>query len=163
MFDIGLGELLLVFIIGLVVLGPERLPSAVKSVVGWIRTIRGLASTVQRELAEELRLQELQQNLKKNDTLELKNLSPELKASVEQLKEATQTIHNPNILMPEQPITAASHDDQTLHNQEIDGQMTRSDKLSQELQPESTMVHIDNQHDNPKLDTDIVKQSASER
>ena len=36
MFDIGFSELLLVFIIGLVVLGPQRLPVAVKTVAGWV-------------------------------------------------------------------------------------------------------------------------------
>ncbi len=34
MFDIGFSELLLVFVIGLIVLGPQRLPVAVKTVVG---------------------------------------------------------------------------------------------------------------------------------
>ena len=41
-------ELLLVFVIGLIVLGPQRLPVAVKTVVGWIRTLRSLATTVQK-------------------------------------------------------------------------------------------------------------------
>lgn len=50
MFDIGFSELLLVFIIGLVVLGPQRLPVAVKTVAGWIRALRSLATTVQNEL-----------------------------------------------------------------------------------------------------------------
>ncbi|VDZ96948.1 sec-independent protein translocase protein [Salmonella enterica subsp. enterica] len=31
MFDIGFSELLLVFVIGLIVLGPQRLPVAVKN------------------------------------------------------------------------------------------------------------------------------------
>ena len=44
MFDIGFSELLLVFIIGLVVLGPQRLPVAVKTVAGWIRALRSLAT-----------------------------------------------------------------------------------------------------------------------
>ena len=57
MFDIGFSELLLVFVIGLIVLGPQRLPVAVKTVVGWIRTLRSLATTVQNELAG-LKLQE---------------------------------------------------------------------------------------------------------
>ena len=43
MFDIGFSELLLVFVIGLIVLGPQRLPVAVKTVVSWIRTLRSLA------------------------------------------------------------------------------------------------------------------------
>ncbi len=34
MFDIGFSELLLVFVIGLIVLGPQRLPVAVKTVAG---------------------------------------------------------------------------------------------------------------------------------
>ena len=49
MFDIGFSELLLVFIIGLVVLGPQRLPVAVKTVAGWIRALRSLATTVQND------------------------------------------------------------------------------------------------------------------
>ncbi|MDP1177683.1 Sec-independent protein translocase protein TatB, partial [Klebsiella pneumoniae] len=61
MFDIGFSELLLVFVMGLIVLGPQRLPVAVKTVVGWIRTFRSLATTVQTELAQELKLQEFQE------------------------------------------------------------------------------------------------------
>lgn len=43
MFDIGFSELLLISIVGLVVLGPQRLPVAIRTVMGWVRTIRGLA------------------------------------------------------------------------------------------------------------------------
>ena len=55
MFDIGFSELLLVLIVGLVVLGPQRLPIAIRTVMGWVRTIRGLAANVQNELAQEVR------------------------------------------------------------------------------------------------------------
>lgn len=88
MFDIGFGELMLVMVIGLVALGPERLPVAVKTIAGWVRTLRSLASTVQNELTQELKLQELQDSLKKVEQASLKNLSPELKASMDELKEA---------------------------------------------------------------------------
>jgi len=43
MFDIGLLELFLVLVIGLVVLGPERLPEVIKSVtrsIEWIKKNR---------------------------------------------------------------------------------------------------------------------------
>ncbi|MEA9389831.1 Sec-independent protein translocase protein TatB [Acerihabitans sp. TG2] len=113
MFDIGFGELALVFVIGLVVLGPERLPVAVRTVVGWVKALRGLALTVQNEISQELKLQELQDSLKKVEQASKDNLSPELKASMEELREAAdsmkksfnskmvpdaqppQTIHNP--------------------------------------------------------------------
>lgn len=80
MFDIGFSELLLVFVIGLIVLGPQRLPVAVKTVVGWIRTLRSLATTVQNELAQELKLQEFQESLKKVEKASLNNLTPGARA-----------------------------------------------------------------------------------
>lgn len=87
MFDIGFSEIVLVLIIGLIVLGPERLPVAVKTVTGWIRAMRSLASSVQNELTQELKLQELKDSLKKAEQAGLQNLSPELKASMDELKE----------------------------------------------------------------------------
>lgn len=111
MFDIGFSELLLVLVIGLVVLGPERLPVAVRTVSGWIRALRSLAASVQHELS-----QELQDSLKKAEQAGLQNLTPELKASMDELKDAAEslkrtyrgekeelanTIHNPQAIDPE--------------------------------------------------------------
>ncbi|WP_263753533.1 Sec-independent protein translocase protein TatB [Kosakonia cowanii] len=92
MFDIGFGELLLVFIIGLVVLGPKRLPVAVRTVVGWIRALRSLATTVQNELTQELKLQEFQDSLKKVEKASLDNLTPELKESMDELRQAAESM-----------------------------------------------------------------------
>ncbi|SUT90117.1 sec-independent translocase [[Actinobacillus] rossii] len=88
MFDIGFSELLLVFIVGLVVLGPQRMPVAIRTVMKWVRTIRGLAANVQNELSQELKLQELQDSIKKAEHLNLKTLSPELAQTVEELKQS---------------------------------------------------------------------------
>ena len=92
MFDIGFGELLLVFVIGLIVLGPQRLPVAVKTVAGWVRALRSLASTVQNELAQELKLQEFQDSLKKVEKASLDNLTPELKESMDELRQAAESM-----------------------------------------------------------------------
>ena len=86
MFDIGFSEIVLVCIVGLVVLGPQRLPVAIRTVMGWVRTIRGLAANVQNELKQELKLKELQDSIKKAESLNLKALSPELGKTVEELK-----------------------------------------------------------------------------
>lgn len=88
MFDIGFSELLLVLIVGLVVLGPQRLPIAIRTVMGWVRTIRSLAANVQNELAQELKLQELKDSIKKAEELNLSSLSPELSKTVEELKQS---------------------------------------------------------------------------
>ncbi|MCE0491629.1 Sec-independent protein translocase protein TatB [Pantoea sp. Mb-10] len=92
MFDIGFSELVLVFVIGLIVLGPQRLPVAVKTVVGWIRAIRSLAANVQHELAQELKLQELQDSLKKVEEAGRGTLSPELKQSMEELRKTADSM-----------------------------------------------------------------------
>jgi len=89
-FDIGFSELVLLMLVGLVVLGPKRLPVAIRTVMGWMKTIRGLAANVQNELKQELKLQELQDSIKKAEQLNLKQLSPDLSKTVEELKEQAQ-------------------------------------------------------------------------
>ena len=86
MFDIGFSELVLLMVVGLVVLGPKRLPVAIRTVMSWVKTIRGLAANVQNELKQDLKLQELQDSIKKAESLNLQTLSPELSKTVEELK-----------------------------------------------------------------------------
>ena len=115
MFDIGFSELLLVFVIGLIVLGPQRLPVAVKTVAGWVRALRSLASTVQ---AQELKLQEFQESLKKVEKASMDNLTPELKASMDELREAAESMKRSySINDPEK----ASDEANTIHNPVVKG------------------------------------------
>ncbi|MCP5324773.1 MAG: twin-arginine translocase subunit TatB [Oceanospirillaceae bacterium] len=64
MFDIGFSELLLVGVIALIVLGPERLPKAARSVGMFFGKIRRMLSNIQQEMEQEIRNQELQEKLK---------------------------------------------------------------------------------------------------
>ena len=96
MFDgIGFMELLLISIIGLVVLGPERLPIAVRSITGWIRAIKRMANSVKDELEQELKIEQLHNDLKQAESKGLANLSPELQESVDQLKQAAESVNRP--------------------------------------------------------------------
>ncbi|MCF6691313.1 Sec-independent protein translocase protein TatB [Raoultella terrigena] len=128
MFDIGFSELLLVFVIGLIVLGPQRLPVAVKTVASWIRTLRSLAATVQNEITQELKLQEFQESLKKVEKASLDNLTPELKASMDELREAAESMkrsysaHDPE---------KASDEANTIHNPVVKG----SEEQRQDITP----------------------------
>ncbi|STQ78268.1 Sec-independent protein translocase protein TatB [Hafnia alvei] len=108
----GFGELLLVMVIGLVVLGPERLPVAVRTVAGWIRALRSLAASVQNELSQELKLQELQDSLKKAESAGLQNLTPELKASMDELKEAAESMKRSYQTQVAEPVAKAA---ETIH------------------------------------------------
>ena len=95
MFDIGFWELMLIGIMGLVVLGPERLPVAIRTVKGWITGVRKFSDTVKSELSEELRIHELHANLKKAEQGDMKNLSPEVAESVKSLQEAADMVNEP--------------------------------------------------------------------
>ncbi|KPZ55356.1 MULTISPECIES: Sec-independent protein translocase protein TatB [Pseudoalteromonas] len=88
----GMWELVVVFIVGLVVLGPERLPVAIRTVMRWIKTVKSMANSVKAEVSEELRIHELHENLKKAEQQELKDLSPELQQSVDELQKAAQSV-----------------------------------------------------------------------
>lgn len=52
MFDIGLGELLVLGIIGLFVFGPERLPRAAADAGRWVRQLREMAAGARKDLAD---------------------------------------------------------------------------------------------------------------
>lgn len=78
MFDIGFWELVLIAIVALVVLGPERLPHAIRSVAKFVSAAKSMANSVKDELAHELKVQELQENLRKAEQMGMQNLSPEL-------------------------------------------------------------------------------------
>ena len=86
MFDIGFWELLLIGLMALIVLGPERLPVAIRTVMNWIANVRKVSENVKSELTEELRIHELHSNLKKAEQLNVGNLLPEITESLKTLK-----------------------------------------------------------------------------
>ncbi|GLQ73117.1 Sec-independent protein translocase protein TatB [Vibrio penaeicida] len=95
MFDIGFWELVLISVVGLVVLGPERLPVAIRSVSRFVGAAKSMANNVKDELSHELKVQELQDNLRKAEQMGMEDLSPDLKASVDELKQAAQDVQRP--------------------------------------------------------------------
>ncbi len=63
MLDIGFLELMLIGIVGLLVLGPERLPKAARTTGMWIGKIKRTVSGMQREISAQLEAEELRQKL----------------------------------------------------------------------------------------------------
>jgi Tat protein translocase TatB subunit len=58
MFDIGFSEILVIFVLALVVLGPEKLPRVAAQVGRWIGRARGMARQFREQLEEEVNLEE---------------------------------------------------------------------------------------------------------
>ena len=64
MFDIGFAELLLIGVVGLLVVGPEQLPGAVRTVLAWVNRFRRSFEQIRTEVRRELHNDEIMQKLK---------------------------------------------------------------------------------------------------
>lgn len=58
MLDIGFSEILLIFVLGLIVLGPEKLPRVAAQVGRWIGRARSMARQFREQLEEEVTVEE---------------------------------------------------------------------------------------------------------
>jgi len=85
MFDIGFFEIIIIAIIALLVIGPERLPHAARMAGTWIGKIRRTVLSVKEELEQEVNLHEMkkrvEEQLMKDASLN------DLKEAIEQSQE----------------------------------------------------------------------------
>jgi sec-independent protein translocase protein TatB len=81
MFDIGFLEMLLVGVVGLLVLGPERLPTAVRTVSLWVARLRRSFNSIKAEISRELRTDEIKREIHNDAVMRsLKNAEQDLRA-----------------------------------------------------------------------------------
>ncbi len=99
MFDIGFTELLLVGIVALVVLGPDRLPGAVRTAGLWIGRIKRSFSAIKAEVEREIGADEIRRQLHNEQILELERemnaMKQSLNAPLSTLTEATPAAAEP--------------------------------------------------------------------
>lgn len=69
MFDIGFAELLLIAVVSLIVLGPQRLPETVRFVGLWVGRMRRGLSAARKELEQEMGVDEIRRQLHNEDIL----------------------------------------------------------------------------------------------
>jgi sec-independent protein translocase protein TatB len=98
MFDVGFSELLVIAVITLIVMGPERLPETVRTISLWIGRLKQMMSSARRELESEVGMGEIHRQLHnekilrdlenrktkfedsmRDSTAELKNTASEIK------------------------------------------------------------------------------------
>ena len=65
MFDIGFAELLIIGVVALFVIGPERLPEAVRTASIWLNRIRRGFNEIKQEVQQELHNDSVMQELRK--------------------------------------------------------------------------------------------------
>ncbi len=75
MFDIGFLELAIIAVVGLIVIGPERLPEVARTVGTWVGRFRRFVTSVKSDIDRELRQEELRKALERDAGLdELKQI-----------------------------------------------------------------------------------------
>src|SRR5687768_18342121 len=91
MFDIGFGEIFLIAIVALLVLGPERLPKAARFTGLWVRRARAQWYSVKAEFENELADDELRRSLKETqaDLLEARDSLVQSGAALKEQVEQT--------------------------------------------------------------------------
>lgn len=83
MFDIGFWELSLIFVVALIVLGPERLPRAARTVGLWVGKARQVLSSVKADIDRELKADELKAMMEKRASMpELQDLAQEASKTI---------------------------------------------------------------------------------
>jgi sec-independent protein translocase protein TatB len=93
MFDIGFTELLLIAVVALVVLGPDRLPGAVRTAGLWIGRIKRSFSAIKAEVEREIGADEIRRQLHNEQILELER---EMNAMKQNLNAPLSTLTEPS-------------------------------------------------------------------
>jgi Tat protein translocase TatB subunit len=76
MFEVGFSELVLLFVIGLLVLGPERLPKVATQLGRWVGRARRTASQLRHQLEREIALSEIEQSRKRKSASSPRPVAP---------------------------------------------------------------------------------------
>ncbi|MBE9567209.1 MAG: twin-arginine translocase subunit TatB [Proteobacteria bacterium] len=85
MFDVGFWEILLILILALVIIGPERLPAAARQAGLFVGKARRYIEGVRSEVESELDVTEFKRMLH-NQEVQINELQQQLKAGVDEVK-----------------------------------------------------------------------------
>lgn len=105
MFDVGFSELIMVGLIALLVIGPERLPKAARIAGFWLGKTRSTIANVKAEIKQELHAEEMRQLMQEQQSIadELKQIANETQTTVAEL-ETEITAKNDTITKDDQTV-----------------------------------------------------------
>lgn len=94
MFDIGFSELLVCAVIGLVVIGPERMPEAVRTMGLWIGRFKRSLRETRQEIERQIGVEDIRRQLHNEDIMRSlektrADISNELNSVIEHAQDAT--------------------------------------------------------------------------
>lgn len=91
MFDAGFTELLLVFVVALIVIGPERMPETVRAILSFSRTVKRSLHNARVELEKQIGADDIRRQLHNEEIMRSLN---ESKSAIENaVNETGHSIH----------------------------------------------------------------------
>lgn len=103
MFDIGFSELLIFGAIALIVLGPEKLPHAVRTAGRYYSKFRRTVATIQHEIEAELDLAETRQQMQV-ELAKLQQTENDIKLEMEKLRSSVSQLQQSKPLAENKPL-----------------------------------------------------------
>ncbi|ATG92414.1 Sec-independent protein translocase protein TatB [Methylomonas koyamae] len=98
MFDVGFSELLMVGLVALLVLGPEKLPRAARLAGLWVGKARSVLAVAKAEIKQELAAEEMRQLMQQNIAGEVQKALDDTRSAVDDInfniQAATETDRN---------------------------------------------------------------------
>ena len=146
MFGIGGQELVLLMVIGLIVLGPERLPRIANQIGGWLGQARRMTRVMKRQLEEELDI----------------NRSPTIKPPPSSRTPSTKA----DIKPPAEPEYALPRDDDSpTHHEEAPGTDVGDDVNNEadRVASEAERNAVEAAAENPLAPEDVIATGAKEK
>lgn len=93
MFDVGFWELMMIGVVALVVIGPERLPGVARTAGKWVGKIRRFVGDVKADIDQELKAEELKRILDvQRSNKPLQEIIDSTTSSLSDVKKETETI-----------------------------------------------------------------------
>lgn len=97
MFDVGFSELLMVGLVALLVLGPEKLPKAARLAGLWVGKARTVLATAKAEIKQELHAEEMRQLMQQQSiTGELEKAVQETQSALDDINFNVQAVNETN-------------------------------------------------------------------
>jgi sec-independent protein translocase protein TatB len=93
MFDIGFAELLIIAVVGLLVIGPDRLPETIRTLAAWLGKFRRSFNDIREEVKRELHNDAVMRELRETQQ-QVEEKAGEFRQSLEQ--DATSPVDKPD-------------------------------------------------------------------
>ena len=93
MFDFGFSEILLIAIVALLVLGPDKMPGAVRTISLWVGRMRRSFNNIKRDIEKEIGADEIRRQLRNEEIMaRFDSTKKQVNETIESVKSSTDSL-----------------------------------------------------------------------